>query len=155
MSAEIKDQFYARAGEIEAASAGLTEEGAAKAPASGEWCAREVLTHLLGDAHETYEQGMKRFVQEDTPELPLTPGQTYGGGREGLEIRALARDVVAEYRAIGDWAATLTADQLVRPARIAFLKDTPLTETPSLQTWLSVTLSYHLPQHIAQLQQLA
>lgn len=153
-STGYKEQFYAKASEIEQAAAKLTEDAAKKSAAADEWCAREVLTHLLGDAHETFEQGMKRFVQEETPELPLTPGQTYADGRETMPIDALARDVVKQYKAIGEWAATLTPEQLARPARIAFLKETPLGETPSLQTWIGVTLTYHLPQHIEQLQNL-
>jgi hypothetical protein len=153
-STGYKEQFYAKATEIAEAAAKLTDDSATKSPGGEEWCAREVLTHLMGDASETYQRGMQRFVQEDTPELPLTPGQTNAADWAGLPLQKLATDVVGQYRAIGDWAATLTDDQLARPARVAFLKDTPLTETPSLQTWLGVTLSYHLPQHIEQLQKL-
>lgn len=153
-STGYREQFYAKAAEIEQAAAKLDEERAKKSPGADEWCAREVLTHLLGDADQTFQQGMQRFVNEDTPELGLTPGQTYASGREDLAIDELARRVVTQYKEIGDWTATLTPDQLARPARIAFLKDTPLTETPSLQIWLGATLNYHLPQHIEQLQKL-
>jgi len=151
---DLKAQFNAKTDEIEKLVADLNEEQAAKAPADGEWCIREVLTHLSGDADETFHDGLKRFVLEDSPALGITPGQPYTKGRENLPIQELSKDVVKQYRDIADWVGTLTPEQLDRTARIPFLKGTPLGETPTLQVWLGAMLSFHLPQHIEQLQKL-
>lgn len=151
---DLKAQFNAKTDEIEKLVADLNEEAASKSPADGEWCIREVLTHLSGDADQTFHDGLKRFVQEETPDLGLTPGQSYLNGRENVPINDLAKDVVAQYRQIADWAGTLTDEQLGRTARIPFLKETPLGETPTLQIWLGAMLNFHLPQHIEQLQKL-
>jgi len=154
MSSDLKAQFNARTDEIEKLVADLTEAQAALAPAAGEWCIREVLTHLSGDASQTFHDGLKRFVKEETPDIGLTPGESYAEGREGLPIDALAKGVVAQYREIANWAGALSPDDLARTARIPFLKETPLGETPMLQVWLGAILSFHLPQHIEQLQKL-
>lgn len=61
-SQSLKDKFDERASQIEAALAGVSEEKASQAPAAGEWCIREVLTHLSGDVDETFLQGIRRFV---------------------------------------------------------------------------------------------
>lgn len=153
-SAGLKQQFDAKTDEIEQLVSGVTDEQASKAPKEGEWCIREVLTHLSGDAEQTFQDGLKRFVQEETPDLGLTPGQTYAAGRENIAIDELARDVVVQYRQIADWAGSLSDEQLSRTARIPFLKETPLGETPTLQVWLGAMLSFHLPQHIDQLKAL-
>ncbi len=154
-STGYKDQFYAKAAEIEVAAAGLADAKAAQSPGADEWSARDLLSHLLGDAQGNYKEMCERFVSEDKPELPLVPGQTYSDkSREDAPIQTLLGNVVSEYKAIGDWAATLTDEQLARPAYIAFLKETPLTDSPSLQTWLGVIVNYHLPDHINQLKTL-
>ena len=77
-------QVRRKGGSIESIVAGVSEEKAKAAPAAGEWCVREVLTHLSGDADETFLQGIKRFVDENTPTLDLTPGThlTSAGARE-------------------------------------------------------------------------
>lgn len=154
MSDALKAQFNAKTDEIERLVADLNEEAASKAPAEGEWCIREVLTHLAGDADQTFHDGFKRFVQEDTPDLGITPGQTYAAGRENVPIQQLSKDVVKQYREIANWVGNLTPEQLSRTARIPFLKETPLGETPTLQIWLGAMLNFHLPQHIEQLQKL-
>jgi hypothetical protein len=152
----LKSLFDDKAAQIESAVSGVSEEQAKRSPAAGEWCVREVLYHLSGDVDETFAQGIQRFINEDKPELPLTPGDVYTSPeREKATLQELAAAVAAQYRQLGEWAARLSEADLARIGRIGFLKDVRGSDEITLAEWATVIGNYHLNVHIEQIRNLA
>lgn len=152
----LKSQLDERASQIESAVAGVSDKEARTRPAEGEWCVREVLYHLSGDAQETFLDGINRFINEDRPELPLTPGEVYASPeREQAPVRELAATVAQQYRELGELVAGLSDEQRARTGRIAFLKQARGHDEVTLAEWVSLIANYHLGQHIEQLRKLA
>jgi hypothetical protein len=141
--------------EIKEAVSGISDEQASRQPASGEWCVKEVLSHLSGRETASFLAGLNSFLEEDTPEMDLTPGDPYfSPQREKLSCSELLSKVEEQYSGIGKFLAGLTEEQLARKAHIAFLKETPLGEYPTLAQWASAIMHFHLTEHINQLRNL-
>jgi len=152
----LKDKFDEKAATIEAAVAGISEEQATKRPAETEWNVRDVLCHLSGDATRGFRDDLQRFLDEDKPELGISPGELYWTPeREKMSLQDLAKSTAAQYRKIGELVAGLTPEQLERPARIGFLKQVRGSDEIKMGEWISIIVEYHLNQHIGQLQALA
>jgi hypothetical protein len=155
-SQSLKSLLDDKAAQIEEAVSGVGEEKAKQSPAAGEWCVREVLYHLSGDVDETFAQGIARFINEDKPELDLTPGTVYiSAEREKVPVAKLAASVAAQYRELGEYVAGLSEADLARIGRIGFLKQVRGNDEITLAEWASVIGNYHLNQHIEQLRALA
>ncbi len=154
-SASLKDQLQEKIRAIEELTSGVSDEHAGKAPAEGEWCVKEVLSHLAGPETQSFYDGIKAFVDEDTPTYDLTPGQSYfDSAREAASVAELRTSVIDQYSRIGDLLGSLSDEQLSRTAHTPSFKDTPLGEYPTLGTYAGALINYHLPDHIAQLQSL-
>jgi hypothetical protein len=151
----LKDQLAERIRTIEDLTAGLTDAQADTAPAAGEWCVREVLSHLAGSESRSFYEGLQSFLAQDTPDYEITPGDSYLNAlRSGQTIGDLRQSVLNQYGRIGDWVGALTDEQLGRKAHMPAFKDTPLGEHPTLGLWIGAIINYHLPAHIQQLQAL-
>ena len=152
----LKNKFDEKVAAIESAVSGISDEKAAKRPAEGEWSVRDTLCHLSGDAEQSFKDDLNRFLNEDLPQLGVTPGEVYSTPeRDSAPIQELARSVAQQYRDIGTFVSTLTDEQLARPGKIAFLKEVRGSDEIKLSEWISVISEYHLNSHIAQLQALA
>jgi hypothetical protein len=154
--ATIQEQLSGKVDEIKQALSGVSEEQATKRSADGEWCIKEVLAHLSGaeDALTMYQ--LKRFVNEDNPDLSLTPGEiSYTKERESAPVSKLVSDLENQYTQIGTFFAGLSEEQLGRKGRVAFLKETPIGEYPTLGQWAGAIINFHLPDHIQQIRTLA
>jgi len=150
----LQQQLQAKVQELKQAVSGLSEQQAAKVPAEGEWSAKQVLSHLCGsdDALSMYE--FKRFLDEDTPDLGITPG-SYGDNRKDAPVSELVARIDSDYGKIGGFFAGLSEEQLGRKAHVPFLKETPLGEYPTLGQWAIGVIQFHLNDHIQQLKNLA
>jgi hypothetical protein len=146
----LKEQLAQKVREVTELASGLSEEQATKAPAEGEWSAKQVLSHLCGDddALSMYEFG--RFLEEETPDLGISPGR-FGDVRKESSVAELVTKIETDYGAIGTFLAGLSDEQLERKAHVPFLKETPLGEYPTLGQWAGAVINYHLPDHINQL----
>jgi hypothetical protein len=154
-NASLQSKFDEKAATIESAVAGVSEEQASKRPADGEWCVRDVLCHLSGDAEHSFRSDLDRFLKEDMPSLDVSPGDLYWTpAREKAPTQELAKSVAQQYRDIGTLVAGLTPEQLARPGRIAFLKQARGSDEIKLAEWINLIVEYHLNQHIGQLQTL-
>src|ERR1700730_9560808 len=150
-SPSLKDKFDEKASEIESTVAGISLEKASSRPAAGEWSVRDVLCHLSGDAEHSFRDDLNRILDEDKPELDLTPGDLYWTpAREKASAQELAQSVAVQYREIGTLVAGLSAEQLDRSARIAFLKQARGNDEIRLAEWIGLMADYHLSQHIGQ-----
>jgi len=150
----LQQQLNQKVQEIKQAVSGLNEEKASKAPGEGEWSAKQVLSHLCGqdDALSMYE--FKRFLNEETPALGITPG-SYGDVRKDAPLSELVSKLDSDYAQIGTFLAGLNDEQLNRKAHIPFLKETPLGEYPTLGQWAIGLINFHLNDHVQQLKNLA
>ena len=63
----LQEQLAQKVREVTEIASGLSEEQAAKAPAEGEWSAKQVLSHLCGDDEALSMYEFQRFLDEDTP----------------------------------------------------------------------------------------
>ena len=154
-SASLRDQLQERIRDIEQLTSAVSDDQAGTAPAEGEWCVKEVLSHLAGPETQSFYDGIKAFVDEDTPTYDLTPGQSYfGSAREGASVVELRTSVIDQYSRIGDLLGSLCDEQLTRTAHTPQFKDTPIGEYPTLGAFSAALINYHLPDHIAQLQNL-
>ena len=154
-SASLKEQLQERIRTIEQLTSDVSNEQAAEAPAEGEWCVKEVLSHLAGAETRSFYDGINAFVEQDTPTLELTPGQSYfDSTRQDASVAALRTSVIDQYNQIGDLLGGLSDEQLTRTAHMPGFKETPLGENPTLGSWAAGLINYHLPDHIAQLQSL-
>ena len=154
-AASLKDQIQQKLGEIKEIAGGLDEAKASRAPAAGEWCAKEVLSHLCGEETKGFWYNMQRFVREDTPEYDVQRGISHFEPRKDMPVSQLLAKVDSEYSGIGDWLAGLSDEQLARKAHVPLLKETPFGEYPTLAQWATAMINYHLNDHINQLRALA
>lgn len=150
----LQQQLDQKVQEIKQAVSAIDEQNATKQPAEGEWCAKEVLSHLCGadDALSMYE--FKRFLAEDTPALGITPG-SYSDIRKDAPLSELVSKIDSDYGQIGNFFAGLNEEQLTRKAHIPFLKETPIGEYPTLGQWAVGVIQFHLNDHIQQLKNLS
>ncbi|SRR6266571_788489 len=150
----LSEQLSAKVNELKDAVSGLSEDKAAKAKSEGEWSAKQVLSHLCGDndALSMYEFG--RFLEEDNPDLGITPG-SYGDIRKDAALPELLSRIDSDYATIGSFLAGLSDEQLARTAHVPFLKETPLGEYPTLGQWAGAVINFHLADHVNQLRSLS
>jgi len=150
----LQQQLDQKVQEIKQVASGLSEERAAKAPGQDEWSAKQVLSHLCGDDDALSMYEFKRFLDEDTPALGISPGR-YGDNRKEAPVSELVSKIDSDYSAIGKFFAGLNEEQLSRKAHIPFLKETPLGEYPTLGQWAIGIIQFHLNDHIQQLKNLS
>ncbi len=154
-SASLKDQLQEKIRIIEELTSGVSDEQATKAPAEGEWCVKEVLSHLAGSETQSFYDGITAFIEQDTPTSDLTPGQSFlDSKRQGASIAELRTSVIDQYKRVGDLLGGLSEEQLSRTAHMPNFKETPIGEYPTLGSWANALINYHLSDHIAQIQSL-
>ncbi len=154
-SASLKDQLQEKIRTIEQLTSSVSDEQAVKAPAEGEWCVKEVLSHLAGSETQSFYDSIIAFIEQDTPTSDLTPGQSFlDSKRQGASIAELRTSVIDQYKRVGDLLGGLSEEQLTRTAHMPNFKETPIGEYPTLGSWAAALINYHLSDHIAQLQNL-
>lgn len=137
--------------ELEEAVAGVKEAAAGQRPAEGEWCCKEVLSHLLGDEGEDVEAPFRRFMDEDRPLIGIMTGLPYyTPTRQAMSVGDLQGAVSSRYRGLADFLSSLTDEQLKRKARVPLLKETPIREYPTMAQFVGV-LDFHLNDHVNQI----
>jgi len=151
----LSEQLAGKISELKEVASAIDESDATRRPADGEWCAKEVLSHLAGEDSSTVVDRLNRFVVEDTPEVELTPGvSAFSPARENARFSELISQVESQYGALGTFLIGLNDEQFVRKAHVPVLKDTPFGEYPTLAQWTGFLINVHLGGHISQLRAL-
>lgn len=148
----LRDGLESKIRELEEAARATNEETAARRPGEGEWCVKEVLSHLCGEEGEGFIPSFRRFVEEDTPLIGLRTGiPYYTPKRQALTRDELLSNVRDDYAELAGFLGGLSDEQLARTARVPFLKETPLGEYPTLVQFAGAIVSFHLTDHINQI----
>ena len=138
--------------ELGEALEGMNEEDAARRPADGEWCCKEMLSHLMGDEGESFVTGLRRFVDEDTPLIGVVAGLPYyTPARQAMSLSELRAGVWRQYEEVADFIGGLSDEQLGRKGRVPLLKETPIGEQPTLGQWAGAIINFHLMDHVNQI----
>lgn len=131
---------------------GLDEAKAGQRTSEGEWCCKEVVSHLTGDEGESFAARLRRFIDEDTPLIGVVVGLPYyTPARQAMSLTELRAGVSKQYQDVADFLGSLTDEQLARKARVPLLKETPIGEHPTLAQWAGALINFHLTDHINQL----
>jgi hypothetical protein len=150
----FSQQLSAKVEELKQAISSIGEDRASRRPADGEWCAKEVLSHLTGADGAGIIQRLARFVDEDTPELEFQPGDSaFSPAREKATAGDLMSRLDSQYAQLGAFLAGLIDEQFSRKAHVAALKGSPL-EYPTLVEYAGFVVNVHIAGHVNQVRAL-
>ncbi len=148
----LRDAMEQKLQELGEALDGLDEAKAGQRAAEEEWCCKEVLSHLTGDEGESFVDGFRRFIDEDTPLIGVMVGLPYyTPKRQAMSLSELRAGVWKRYQEVSDFLGGLSDEQLERKGRVPLLKDSPMGEYPTLAQWAGALINFHLPDHINQI----
>jgi hypothetical protein len=152
MATGLREALEQKLRELGEALEGVDEEKAGQRPAQGEWCCKEVLSHLTGDEGESFAAGLRLFVEEDTPMIGVVSGLPYyTPARQAMSLSDLRAGVWKQYQEMAEFVGSLSDGQLERKGRVPLLKETPIGEYPTLAQWVGAIINFHLPEHINQI----
>lgn len=148
----IRGMLEGKLKELDDALESVDESKAGERAADGEWCCKEVLSHLMGDEREDITAGFRKAVAEDTPLIPIVTGLPYyTPARQALSISQMRGAVRGRYDQLSEYLGGLTDEQLNRKARVPLFKETPLGEYPTLAQVAGALINIHLADHINQI----
>jgi uncharacterized damage-inducible protein DinB len=150
----LQQQLDQKIREISQAVGDIDEQKALQRPAEGEWCAKEVLSHLSGADSVEFVARLKRFIDEDTPRIDIERGLSHYDQREDASTSDLLSAVESAYGEAGKFLAGLSEEQLNRKANVPLLKETPFGENVALGQWAGLMINFHLNDHLNQLRNL-
>src|SRR3990172_11932081 len=111
----LRDALEQKMRELGETLEGMNEEDAARRPADGEWCCKEMLSHLMGDEGESFVSGLHRFLDEDTPLIGVVAGLPYyTPARQAMSLSELRAGVWRQYEEVADFIGSLSDEQLGR-----------------------------------------
>lgn len=152
-ASELKQALESKVTEINELVGTVDESRALHSPAPGEWCVKEVLTHLGVDS--VVIQSFRRIVEEDMPLIEIVPGQShFDDTQRARPISDILVEVETRYRDLAEFLGSLNAEQLQRKGHIPLFKQTPFGEYPTLEQWAAGMINFHLAGHIQQLRNL-
>jgi hypothetical protein len=124
-----------------------------RAPAPGEWSAREVLSHLLGPEGAGLEPALRRFTTPPYPTLDFHPGDpAMSAGRKTLTLAQLRGALDAQRQAALGYLSSLPETELqARKVRIPAFKQFLGTEEISLAVFTGAMFEFHWTDHAGQL----
>ncbi len=146
--AQLSEAIRRKAGEFKNLCNGIDETTASRAP-SGRWSPKEIVSHLCGAEGGGLMTTIKAFLEQDTPEVELHPGQTQLSERRArMSFAQLLEEFDKGYGALADFVSGLSPQQLARKGHVQALKETPIGEYPPLAVFLQGIVEDHMAFHI-------
>ncbi len=146
--AQLSQAIRQKAGEFKKVCEGIDEETASRAP-EGRWSPKEIVSHVCGSEGGGFMLTMKAFLEQDTPEVDLHPGETqFTEKRARMSFAQLVQEFDKGYGGLADFVSGLSPQQLERKAHVQALKETPIGEYPTLAVFLQAVSEGHLNFHI-------
>ncbi len=123
-----------------------------RADAPGEWTAREVLSHLLGETHWDVAAFLRSFAHTNLPVLDLDPGTPYmTDERRRMAVKDFLAALEEQRRAVFAYVESLSEADLERKARIPVFKTFMGTDEITMPVYLGAMFDYHWNDHAGQL----
>jgi hypothetical protein len=127
---------------------GLDERTASAAPV-GRWSPKQIVSHLCGPEGGHLLSALRSFLDRETPELALQPGDPFfSDERSRMTFGELLAQFEREYNGAAAFVAGLSPQQLSRKAHIPALKESPLGEYPTLEAFIQGIAEYHIAFHL-------
>lgn len=145
---QLSGAIRQKAGEFRRLCDGIDESTADRAPA-GRWSPKEIVSHLCGPEGGGFMTSIKAFLEQDTPDVDLHPGETQLSERRArMPFAQLLEEFDRGYAALADFVSGLSPEQLARKAHVQALKESPLGEYPPLAAFLQGVAEHHITFHI-------
>jgi len=147
-AAQLSEAIRRKAGEFKRLCDGVDESTASRAP-SGRWSPKEIVSHLCGAEGGGFMTTIRAFLEHETPEVDLHPGETQLSERRArMSFAQLLGEFDRGYGALAEFVSGLSPQQLARKAHVEALKESPLGEYPSLAVFLQGVADHHITFHI-------
>jgi hypothetical protein len=123
-----------------------------RSDAPGEWTAREVLSHLLGEVGWHPAAFVRSFAVTDLPVLELDPGHHYmTEERRRMSVADFMAALQEQHRSVFAYVESLPEADLARKARIPLFKTFMGTDEITMPVYLGAMFDYHWNDHAGQL----
>ncbi len=131
------------------------DENLASCTSKDRWSPKQILSHLCGPEGIGHLPILKAFVDKDTPVIDLnSENPFFTENRARMSLGELVLECEKNYQRIANFADELTEAQLGRKAHIPKLKDSPLSEYPTLDGMIFALGVNHLQFHIDHLSEI-
>jgi hypothetical protein len=145
---QLAQSIRDKAAEFRSLCSGIDEATASRAP-EGRWSPKQIVSHLIGGTDAGFLPLLRVFVDHDTPELKLDPGNPhFTNERARMPMSELLAEFDDRYEGIANFIAGLTPEQLRRKAHVPDLRETPMGEYPTLAAFTAGIAEGHLSFHI-------
>ncbi|MGO9567989.1 MAG: DinB family protein [Desulfomonilaceae bacterium] len=147
-ASRLSELIHQKTADFKELCEGIDEETASRAP-SGRWSPKEIVSHLCGPEGIGYMPTILAFVEKDTPRLDIeTENPFFSESRARMTFAQLLDEFEKEHDRIAEFVVGLSEEQLNRKAHIPMLKESPLSEYPTLAGWIQGIGEYHVGMHI-------
>jgi len=123
-----------------------------RSDAPGEWTAREVLSHLLGDPGWKLATLLASFAGQNLPVIEIAPGETFlTPERRMMTLKQFVDALAAQRREVFGYLHGLSDADLGRKARIPLFGSFMGTEEIPVPMFVGALFDYHINDHAGQL----